>query len=106
MPYADQAERSPTVLEEHVQELSEECRAVIEESKYYIAESRSLRERSGGLLAASQNLRTDSVALTANGNGANRACNKVAESSQYYPHSPRMEISPLIWGFFVKQPRG
>ena len=81
MPYTDQAERSLTVSEEHIQELFEECRVVIEESNYYIAESRSVRERSGELLAASQNLRTDSVALTANGNGANRACNKVAESS-------------------------
>lgn len=57
VPYSDQGELPFTVLEEHIQELLEECRVAIEESKYCIAQSRAARERSRELVAASQNLR-------------------------------------------------
>jgi len=58
LPHTDPVDRSLTVLEKHVQDLLEECRTVIEESKYCIAQSLEIRERSRELVAASQNLRT------------------------------------------------
>jgi len=58
VPYTDQVEHS-TVLEEHIQELLERCRALIQESKYCIAQSQSVRERSRELVAASKNLLTN-----------------------------------------------
>jgi len=57
VPYTDQGELSLTAVEEHIQELLEQCRSAIEESRYCIAQSRAVRERSRELVAASQNLR-------------------------------------------------
>ena len=53
-----QAERSFLTLEEHLQELFEECREAMEESEEFIAQSQRAREKSKELIAATQNLKT------------------------------------------------
>jgi len=47
-----------TLLEEHVQELFEQCREAIEEAQEFIAQSQRAREKSKELIAATQNLKT------------------------------------------------
>ena len=50
--------KGSTVLEEHIQELFEECREAIEEAQEFIAQSQRAREKSKELIAATRNLKT------------------------------------------------